>query len=1173
MNDEKINNQNPFENFHFDFLNGFAKTSFKKNFVLSGLLSPFDLLLINKLNLEKKKVLYLTLDEQTSLKAQKNLESLLGLESKIFPCQEINPYCDLDKNYYIYQEQINILKSKPDVVFAPVKSLFERMRDISFYKENSIILEKNKEIDYSIIAKKLIDFGYKRTTSVSDIGEFALRGDVLDIFTLSENPFRIEFFADTIEDIRVFNPNNQKSFEHVEKVTILPLYKFVINDKLKQNFKENLEKKIKINSEAADDDFKIKIKNELLEKLDETLYFEGCEYYLDYFGVKTNSFLDFFEDYIIILKESSQIYSKYENLDKSFYQNYLDGIKSNFRLPLDNLNHTRYEEFKEKLKSFKILSIDNFLSDDDNFDKLIEFQTALAPLFCADVKNISKYIKKSLNDNYKIYLCSNYPNRLKEIFSELEIFSSNIFYFPDITTGGAILEDEKISKDKIIFLTDKELFNKQQRDITTKKYYSNKQTQEFIESINDIKQGEYVVHSIHGIGIYNGISKQTIDDNQKDYIEIQFQGTDKLFMPAEQINLLCRYRGASSIKPKLSKMGGTAWESTKAKAKKELESIAYDLLDLYAKRKMSEGIMFEPDSAWQFELEDSFEYTETPDQLKAIIETKKDMESPRPMDRLLCADVGFGKTEVALRAMFKAVMSGYQSALIAPTTILTMQHFETFKERFEPYSVKIGLLNRFCSKKEQKETIEKIKTGELNAVIATHRLLSDDIEFKNLGLLVVDEEHKFGVRHKEKLKKFKENIDVLSLSATPIPRTLNMALSGLKEISVINTPPKNRLPIKTYVGEYSENYVKNAINQEIQRDGQVYYLYNRVETIDIFKQKLQEIVPNTRIAIAHGQMNEKMLEEVICKFANREYDILLSTTIIESGIDIPNANTMIIHDSTMFGLAQLYQLRGRVGRSERQAYCFCFYKKSKELNEQARKRLESIKEFTNLGSGYQIALRDVEIRGVGSILGTHQHGQMVNVGFDTYCNLLAECIEDIKQKENKNPYEKTSKIKKRDCIVDINADAYIPDEWAQTYEQKILEYKRISDVSSLSELENMKLNFKDRFAHIPESVENLIKLVKLRILAQNADITLVRQAGRAIRINTPYSMQEWNILKSKIDRNITKYFTYSQPPKSLAGVKGILLMNKDEDDFDEIFNKLADLFYYISEVILNFKAN
>ena len=1158
-------NNQLFNNININCIDGFINSRLKSKMVLNGFLPPFDLFLINSILKSNKKILYVVSTEQEALKAQKDLFNLLNIESSVYPAQEVDFYSELEKNYYIYKEQINILLNKPNVIISDVKGLLEKFNTEKFYKENSLELEKNKTIDYSEISKKLTSLGYKRTTTVQDIGEFALRGDILDIYTLDNSPLRVEFFMDTIEDIRYFNTSNQKSFEHIEKTTIYPLYKFLLNEENKKKFIQKIEKNIK-----KDDEFQTRISNELIEKINETTYFEGVEYYLSDFIFETSGVLDFLDDYILIFKESSQILSKYKYIDETYSKNYSDALDSNLKLPLDNLNHYIFEEFEKKIKKFKIIGLDNFLSDD--YDKIIEFNLNLPPIFSSNIENVSKYIKKHLNENYKIYICSNFPNRLKEIFDELEIFSSNIFYLPDISCGGVVSEDEKISNDKLLFLTDKELFNKHNKDITTKKYYSNKQTQDYIDSINDIKIGEYVVHSIHGIGIYNGITKQTIDDNQKDYLEIQFQGTDKLFMPAEQINLLSRYRGSANVKPKLSKMGGSAWETTKAKAKKEVESIAYDLLDLYAKRKLAKGIEFDPDSSWQYEMEENFLYTETPDQMKAIIETKKDMENIKPMDRLICADVGFGKTEIALSAMFKAVMSGYQTALIAPTTILTMQHFETLKERFEPYDVKIALLNRFCTSKEQKEIIKKINDGELDVVIGTHRLLSDDIQFKKLGLLVIDEEHKFGVRHKEKLKKFKENIDILSLSATPIPRTLNMALSGLKDLSVINTPPKNRLSVKTYVGEFSKQYVKNAINQEIQREGQVYYLYNRVETIMRFKEILSEIVPNARIAVAHGQMHEKELEGVICAFLNKEYDILLSTTIIESGLDIPNANTIIIHDADKFGLAQLYQLRGRVGRSDRQAYCFCFYKQSKELNEQAKKRLNSIKDFSRLGSGYQIALRDIEIRGVGNILGTKQHGQMVAVGFDTYCNLLSECINDIKQRQNKNPYEKLEP-KKEPAIVDINADAYIPDEWAQTYEQKILEYKRLSDTSSLSELEDMETSFKDRFSKIPECVENLIKLVKLRILATNAGISAIRQMGSQLRIYTPFSYQEWMILKSKIDNKIIRNFTYTNPPKNLAKTKGILLMNKNEDDFCEIFNKLADLFYYISEVVLNFKIN
>lgn len=1151
----------PVNNISFDFLNKILLSDMAKNISLQGLLSPIDILLIKHIIQKNKKVLFIVPDEQTALKYQKDFNSLLNIEADIFPMQEISFYSELEKNYYIYNEQINILLSKPAVILLPLKAIFEKFPKEQFYIKNSIDLKVNDTIDYSEIVKKLCLFGYKRVTSVNDIGEFALRGDILDIYSFSKNPIRIEFFADTIEDIRYFDSSTQKSFEHIKSTKILPIYKFILNNDNIEIFKNQI-----LNIDTKDD-FCQNIKNELIEKIDNQGYFEGIEYYQNLFSDSIESVLKYFKEYIVILKESSHLFSKFSKVNDSLIEDYNSAISSNFKLPLKKLNHLSENEFIEELKHFKRFCLDNFLSED--CDEIIDFNLDIPPKFSSDIDLISKFIKKSLAENSKLFICTNYPTRLKEIFDEFEIFSDNIYYFSDISFGGCIVDDKRISTTKLIFLSDKELFNKFQRDITVKKYGYRKQSNDFIDSINDIKEGEYVVHSVHGIGIYNGLTKQELDGNQKDYLEIQFQGTDKLFMPAEQINLLCRYRGSQNIKPKLSKMGGNAWEATKTKAKKELETIAYDLLDLYAKRKLAHGIEFEPDTTWQFEMEDSFEYIETPDQMKAIKDVKADMEISKPMDRLLCADVGFGKTEVAMRAIFKAVMSGYQAAFIAPTTILTMQHFETLLERFNPFNVRVGVLNRFSSKKEQNDTVKKINSGEIDVVIGTHRLLSDDVKFKKLGILVIDEEHKFGVRHKEKLKKFKENIDVLSLSATPIPRTLNMALSGLKDLSVINTPPKNRLPIKTYVCEFNSDYVKNAVNQEIQRDGQVFYLYNRVETIELFKQKLQEIVPNARIAVAHGQMNEKDLEKIIYDFSSKKYDVLLSTTIIESGLDIPNANTIIIHDSDKFGLAQLYQLRGRVGRSDRQAYCFCMYKKSKELTEQARKRLESIKDFTNLGSGYQIALRDIEIRGVGNILGTRQHGQMVNVGFDTYCSLLAECIDEIKQKRESGSLE--VKKPQTQAIIDINADAYIPESWAQTYEQKILEYKRLSDVSSINELDEIILNFKDRFAKIPECVENLTKLIRLRILATNAKITHVQDTGSVIRIYTPFSKQEWQLLRNNINFEYIKYFTYTIPPNNKNGAKGILLMNKNEDDFNKIFNKLSDLFYHVANVIFNFE--
>ena len=628
--------------------------------------------------------------------------------------------------------------------------------------------------------------------------------------------------------------------------------------------------------------------------------------------------------------------------------------------------------------------------------------------------------------------------------------------------------------------------------------------------------------------------------------------------------MLCRYRGSGQIKPKLSRMGGSDWENTKTRVKKEVETIAYDLLRLYARRKMKTGIEFAPDSPLQLEMEDTFEYIETPDQLKAINQIKADMESSNPMDRLVCGDVGFGKTEVAMRAMFKAVTSLKQVAVIVPTTVLALQHYQTVSERFKPFGIDVELLCRFRSAKERKETLKNLATGKCDVVIATHSLLQDNVIFKDLGLLVIDEEHRFGVRHKEKLKEFRENIDIISMSATPIPRTLYMSLSGIKDISVINTPPQNRLPIKTYVGEYNEQIVKNAIVNELDRDGQVFYLYNRVETIEEFKLELQKLVPNARISVGHGQLSEKQLEDVIIGFDNHESDILLCTTIIENGLDIPNANTIIIHEADKLGLAQLYQLRGRVGRSEKQAYCYCLYKKNKELSQEATERLKAIREFTTLGSGYRIAMRDVEIRGVGNILGTKQHGHMVNVGFDTYCQLLEETVNELKGEAVKL---------NKPAIVDINVTAYIPDEWVGSEEQKMIEYKRLSDVKNEVELNYIVSEWKDRFSRIPDEVENLIKLIKLRLIATECGISIIREAGNDIRIYSPFTPYEWNIIKQGLDKNIMKKIRFTVAPKSCTDGKSILLINYQNMDFNEIFELLSNFFYYIKETINKYSGN
>ena len=1107
------------------------------SFAVTGLTSLLRLLLVkNARDYSKKKILLVTSTEQNALKFQNDFKRGFDIDAALIPFQNISMYEGVSPNLYEYFEQIKILRQKPDLVICPVKTLLEKFPDEEFFEKNSLKIKVGDEVNLKELSQKLVNLGYKRATMVSDIAEFSIRGDIADVFSLDDNPVRIELWGDEVVDIRYFNNETQKSVEKAKEIEILPVYKFVLD-----------ENSPKLNEEDEG-------------------YFEGIEVYQNYFNDNLVGVLDYLKDYIIVFDETSEIYSKYEFVAQNLEKQLEENLKLELLKPLKGKNHFTFEEFLRKTSYFVKIGLNNFI--DGEMDDIIEFNAMPLQNFEANLDAIADFIKEhsplgegristqgtsvrnSGEGGYKIIVATDYPERVKQILSEREIF--DVEYTESLASAGCILEDCKT-----IVMTDRELFNKRSKEITAAKRSYYKEKPEFIENINDIQEGEYVVHTIHGVGIYRGLTQQEIDGQLKDYLTIEYAAKDRLHIPAEQINMLVRYRGSGNIKPKLSRMGGKDWENTKARVKKEVEAVAYDLLRLYARRKMQKGFQFLPDTTWQVEMEEAFEFVETPDQMRAINEVKADMESDEPMDRLICGDVGFGKTEVAMRAIFKAVTSGKQVAVVVPTTILALQHFQTMSERFKPFGVHVELLSRFRSKKEQKDTVKNLATGSCDVVIGTHRLLQDGIVFKDLGLLVIDEEHRFGVRHKEKLKQLRENIDIITMSATPIPRTLYMSLSGIKDMSVINTPPKNRLPIKTYVGEWNENMVKNAIIHELDREGQVFYLYNRVETIEEFKFHLQKLVPNARIAVGHGQMDEKQLEEVIVDFANHEYDILLATTIIENGIDIPNANTMIIHDADRFGLAQLYQLRGRVGRSQRQAYCYCFYRKSKEITKDAVHRLKAIKEFTTLGSGYQIALRDVEIRGVGNILGTKQHGHMINVGFDTYCQLLEETVQELQ-----GHYVEKSEP----TIVDINVTAFIPDEWVGSADQKMIEYKRLADVKSQLELDYITEEWKDRFAKPPESVENLIKLIKIRLAATDVKISLIRETPENIRIYTPFTQPEWNIIQKALPGNILKRIKFTLAPKSCEEGNSIVLLNNSYMNFDEVFNILTDLFYYIYKV-------
>ena len=1108
------------------FFDNFAQNiKRQKSFTLTGLTSFSRLLLLKYIKeISGKKLIFVTATEQNALKYSVDLERLFGLEPEILPYKNISPYEVVQENLYDYAKQINVLQKKPDIVIAPAKVLTEKFPKDNFFEKNCLKLKIGDSITQKDLLQELLSYGYKRSTMVSDMGEFSIRGDIADIYSLQELPLRIEFWGDEIVDIRYFNNETQKSVEKISSAKIYPLYNFVLPENPPSDFPK-----------------------ELQEQLREEGYFEGINVYQSYFNSELVNILDYFDDYVIVYDEIVEVYSKIAQVDEGLINSYNEGLKTNLIYPLKEINHYSEAEIIQKTAGFQKISLNNFLSDDSN--EVIDLDARNIQIFDADMDKVADFIAS--HKGYDITIATDYKERVKEVLNEYGLFDVN--YIDSVNSSGT-----EIPLAKILLITDRELFNKRQKDLPPSRRGKYKEKPEYIENINDISEGEYVVHTVHGIGIYKGLTKQEFDGQLKDYLTIEYASGDKLHIPAEQINMLCRYRGSGQIKPKLSRMGGSDWDNTKSRVKKEVETIAYDLLRLYARRKMQEGIAFAEDSPLQLEMEEAFEYIETPDQMKAIVEVKSDMENSNPMDRLICGDVGFGKTEVAMRAMFKAVTSLKQVAVIVPTTVLALQHYQTVSERFKPFGIDVELLCRFRSSKEQKETLKNLATGKCDVVIATHKLLQDKVVFKDLGLLVIDEEHRFGVRHKEKLKEFRENIDIISMSATPIPRTLYMSLSGIKDISIINTPPQNRLPIKTYVGEFNEQTVKNAIINELDRDGQVFYLYNRVETIEEFKLELQKLVPNARIAIGHGQLSEKELEDVIVGFDNHETDILLCTTIIENGLDIPNANTIIIHESDKLGLAQMYQLRGRVGRSEKQAYCYCLYKKNKELTKEAKERLKAIKEFTTLGSGYRIAMRDVEIRGVGNILGTKQHGHMVNVGFDTYCQLLEETVQELKG-------ESVSKIKP--AIVDINVTAFIPDEWVGSKEQKMIEYKRLADVKNEVELDYIVSEWKDRFSRIPDEVENLIKLIKIRLLATECGISIVRESGDSIRIYTPFTQYEWNILKPEINKDILRKLKFTIAPKSCVDGKSIILVNTQYTSFEEMFNILSGLFYDIHRTI------
>ena len=1030
-----------------------------------------------------------------------------------------------------------LMEDREGVVVTTMDGLMDHLLPLKYLREQSITVESGQVIDLDAWKERLIAMGYERVAQVDGMGQFSIRGGIVDIFPLTEEvPVRIELWDDEVDSIRTFDLESQRSVEQLENITIYPAAEVVLSaDQLAAGIRR-LEKEEKTYEKALREQHKPEeahrihtIIGELRSGLDEGWRIGGLDAYIRYFCPDTVSFLEYFPqgESVIFLDEPARLKEKGETVELEFRESMVHRLEKGYLLPgQTELLYPAAEILARMQKPYAVMltGLDQKLPGMKVNQK-----------FSIDVKNVNSYqnsfeilikdLTRWKKEGYRVILLSASRTRASRLASDLREYDLRA-YCPDgqegesgnaggegsgsadtgnpgavntsvrkvrpgeiLVTYGNLHRGFEYPLLKFVFITEGDMFGVEKKRKRRKKTnYQGKAIQSFTE----LSVGDYVVHEEHGLGIYKGIEKVERDKVIKDYIKIEYGDGGNLYLPATRLESIQKYAGAEAKKPKLNKLGGTEWNKTKTRVRGAVQEIAKDLVKLYAARQEKAGFQYGTDTVWQREFEELFPYDETDDQMDAIDAVKKDMESRRIMDRLICGDVGYGKTEVALRAAFKAVQDSKQVVYLVPTTILAQQHYNTFVQRMKDFPVRVDMLSRFCTPARQKRTLEDLRKGMVDIVIGTHRVLSKDMQFKDLGLLIIDEEQRFGVAHKEKIKHLKENVDVLTLTATPIPRTLHMSLAGIRDMSVLEEPPVDRTPIQTYVMEYNEEMVREAINRELARNGQVYYVYNRVTDIDEVAGRVQALVPDAVVTFAHGQMREHELERIMADFINGEIDVLVSTTIIETGLDIPNANTMIIHDADRMGLSQLYQLRGRVGRSNRTSYAFLMYKRDKLLREEAEKRLQAIREFTELGSGIKIAMRDLEIRGAGNVLGAEQHGHMEAVGYDLYCKMLNQAVLALKGE--------TLEEDSYDTVVECDIDAYIPGRYIKNEYQKLDIYKRISAIETEEEYMDMQDELMDRFGDIPRSVENLLKIASIRALAHQAYVTEVVINRQEVRL-------------------------------------------------------------------------
>ncbi|MCC5804283.1 transcription-repair coupling factor [Rossellomorea vietnamensis] len=990
------------------------------------------------------------------------------------------------------------------VYIVPVAGLRKILPPQSMWATNQIRFQMGEDIDLDEILNQLVQMGYQRTGMVSTPGEFSLRGGIVDIFPLTtQNPVRIELFDTEIDSIRLFSVEDQRSIDKLNEIEIGPATEVLLKY-------ENMERLIhEINTGLSTSLKKVK-SAAVKEKMTEYIGYEVSQLengqvpeqifkYLSLAYEKPSSLLDYLpDDGVLFFDEYSRVQEMSESLEKEEAEWFTSLLQEGQIIQDVPVSHT-FSSLVSKTKLPKVY-FSLFLRHIPNTSPQNIFNVSTKPMqnFHGQMNVLKAELDRWKKGRYTVVLLGPDEERVKKLQRVLDDYKIEIAFVEDgdkLLPGtiqminGSLTSGFELPLQKLAVITEEELFNKKTQKKPRRQKLSNA---ERIKSYSELKVGDHVVHVNHGIGKFLGIETLEINGVHKDYLHVKYQGNDKLYVPVDQIELVQKYVASENKDPKLYKLGGSEWKKVKSKVQSSVQDIADDLIKLYAEREAAKGYAFSPDGDMQREFEMAFPYEETDDQLRSVSEIKHDMERERPMDRLLCGDVGYGKTEVAIRAAFKAIADGKQVAILVPTTILAQQHYETIKERFQDFPVEIGLLSRFRTRKQQQETTKGLKTGTVDIVVGTHRLLSKDIQYRDIGLLIIDEEQRFGVTHKEKIKQLKTNIDVLTLTATPIPRTLHMSMLGVRDLSVIETPPENRFPVQTYVMEYNGALIKEAIEREMARNGQVYFLYNRVEDIERKADEISMLVPDARIAYAHGQMSENELEAVILSFLAGEYDVLVTTTIIETGVDIPNVNTLIVFDADRMGLSQLYQLRGRVGRSNRVAYAYFTYRKDKVLTEVAEKRLQAIKEFTELGSGFKIAMRDLTIRGAGNLLGAQQHGFIDSVGFDLYSQMLKEAIEERKGDLPKQPESSFE--------VDIEIDAYIPDDYIKDGHQKIEMYKRFRSLSSLPEIEELEEEILDRFGEYPEEVGYLFLISEMKIYAKNTKLESIKQDKKMVNI-------------------------------------------------------------------------